>query len=539
MFRGYRNTRRSTRVQTPMQEILISDVLIIGSGIAGATTALELADAGVPVTVVTRSEKPQDSNTYWAQGGIIYEGAGDSPDLLAEDVLRAGAGHCNPEAVQILAEEGPDAVRDLLLKRAPVAFDRTPDGSLSMALEGGHSLPRIIHATDATGKSIEIALLRALESHPQVTLLTGHTAVDLLTPAHHGCNRLAVYAPQSCVGAYLLERSSGRVKRALAKRTVLATGGLGQIFLRTTNPAGARGDGLAMAYRAGARVINAEFVQFHPTAFYRQGQARFLVSEAVRGAGARLTHRDGQPFMQNYAPEWKDLAPRDVVARSIHREMLARGVANVFLDLKSYIPREEILSHFPTIRERALEFGVEIAEDLVPVVPAAHYFCGGVWVDAWGRSTLDRLYAVGEVSCTGVHGANRLASTSLLEGLVWGRRTAQHIRQHLDATPLHDPADIPAWSYAADGPADPALITQDMSTLQHIMWNYVGLVRTTPRLARALRQLRALESEIERFYRSRALTDDLLGLRNAVRAAIVVANAAWANRQSVGCHYRE
>ena len=544
-------------------DLLHCDVLIIGSGIAGATTALELADAGVPVTLVTRGEKPHNSNTYLAQGGIIYVGQGDAPALLAEDVQRAGAGHCNPAAVRILAEEGPEAVRDILLERAPDVFDRRPDGELSLALEGGHSLPRIIHAADATGKSIEVELIRALESHPKVTLLTGHTAVDLLTPGHQGLNRLAVYERQSCVGAYLLERASGQVKRALAKFTVLATGGLGQIYLRTTNPRGARGDGLAMAYRAGARVINAEFVQFHPTAFYHQGQVHFLVSEAVRGAGARLVHRNGQPFMQNHAPEWKDLAPRDVVARSIHREMLSKGVTNVFLDLSSYIDREEILSHFPTIRERALAYGVDISSDLVPVVPAAQYFCGGIWVDQWGRSTVERLYGVGEVSCTGLHGANRLASASLLEGLVWGRRAARHIRAQLqpgteelaedgegtgvyqvwrgepETVDFHDHADIPAWSYAEEGTADPALISQHMSALQYIMWNYVGLVRTTRRLARAVRQLRALESEIERFYRSQALTDDLVGLRNAVRAAIIVANAAWANRQGVGCHYRE
>ncbi len=542
-------------------DLLTCDVLIIGTGIAGATTALELADAGAAVTLITRGEKPHSSNTYLAQGGIIYLGKGDNAALLAEDLQRAGAGHCNPAAVRILAEQGPEAVREVLLKRAGVAFDRDAEGALSLALEGGHSLPRIIHSADATGKSIETALLNALENHPRVTLLTGHTAVDLLTPDHHGRNRLAVYGRRSCVGAYLLDRASGQVKRAIARFTVLATGGLGQIFLRTTNPQGARGDGLAMAYRAGARVINAEFVQFHPTAFYHQGQVHFLVSEAVRGAGARLAHRDGQPFMQNHAPEWKDLAPRDVVARSIHREMLSRGVSNVYLDLRSYIDRAEILSHFPTIRERALGFGVDIAKDLVPVVPAAHYSCGGIWVDEWGRSTVDGLYSVGEVSCTGVHGANRLASASLLEGLVWGRRAARHIEAQLGAggerdaggeggswpveerskapVALHNADDIPEWSYAEDGAADPALISQDMSALQQIMWNYVGLVRTTRRLARAVRQLRTLENEIERFYRSQALTDDLVGLRNAVRAAIIVANAAWANRHSVGCHYRE
>ncbi|MEZ4869959.1 MAG: L-aspartate oxidase [Caldilineaceae bacterium] len=524
---------------TQLTDLLETDVLIIGCGVAGCTTALTLADAGVQVTVVTRARAPEDSNTYWAQGGIIYQGVNDSPALLAEDVQRAGADHCYPRAVQLLAEAGPGSVRRLLLERAEVAFDRTADGQLSLALEGGHTLPRIIHAADATGKAIEIGLLNALRTHPNVTLLTGHTAIDLLTPSHQGRNRLAVYEPRNCVGAYILDQTRGQVIRCLARKTVLATGGLGQIFLRTTNPTGARGDGLAMAYRAGVHTINAEFVQFHPTTFYAQHGARFLISEAVRGAGARLVHADGEPFMDRYAPEWKDLAPRDIVARSIHREMLLRDVPNVYLDLRSYIPRAEILDHFPTIYERCLQYGVDITEALVPVVPAAHYFCGGIRVDEWGRTTRRDLYAVGEVACTGVHGANRLASTSLLEGLVWGERTADHIHQYLAATPCFPADEIPSWESAGGETADPALISQDMGSIKHIMWNYVGLVRTTPRLERAQRELRRLETEIEQFYRKTRVSDELIGLRNAVRAAIIVADAAWRNRTSIGCHYRE
>jgi L-aspartate oxidase len=256
-------------------------------------------------------------------------------------------------------------------------------------------------------------------------------------------------------------------------------------------------------------------------------------------ADLHRTWPDGEPFMHNHDPKWKDLAPRDVVARSIHREMLARDVNNVYLDLRSYVPRDEILRHFPTIYEQALQFGVDITEDLVPVVPAAHYACGGVWVDEWGQTTLKNLYAVGEVACTGLHGANRLASTSLLEGLVWGRRAAQHIECHLAEQTLYDTDLIPVWAATGDAVADPALLTQDMSVIKHIMWNYVGLVRTGPRLARALRDLRSLESEIENFYRTRRLTDDLIGLRNAVRTAIIVTNAAWQNKVSMGCHYRE
>ncbi len=522
-----------------MPEYLETDVLIIGSGVAGATAALKLADAGVPVTMITRAKRAQDTNTFWAQGGIIYKGENDSPELLAEDIKRAGAGHCNPTAVRILSEEGPGAFERILLERVGVKFDREEDGSLSLALEGGHSVPRIAHAADHTGKAIELAMLNALDAHPNVTLLTQHTAVDLLTPSHQGLNRLAVYDPRYCVGAYAFDQVNARVRRILARKTILASGGLGQIFLRTTNPAGSRGDGIAMAWRAGIRIINAEFVQFHPTCFYYQNAARFLISEAVRGAGARLVDANGEPFMQNYAPEWKDLAPRDVVARSIHNEMLNNDVSNVYLDLPSYVSREEILTHFPTIYENCLEYGVDITEDLAPVVPAAHYFCGGVWVDEWGLTSHDHLYAVGEVSCTGVHGANRLASTSLLEGLVFGERAAQHILETLPDTPLHDGDDIPHWEDTGVYDPDPALISQDLNTIKNIMWNYVGLLRTKYRLSRAGRELRQLNIEIERFYRKTRLTDELIGLRNAARAATVVADAAWQNKRSMGAHYRE
>ena len=520
-------------------ELLQCDVLILGCGIAGGAAALTLADQGLQVVIATRALEPADSNTNWAQGGIIYKGVGDSPALLAEEVSRAGAGHCHLNAVNILANEGPGLVESLLIERLQVPFDRNAAGELSLVREGGHSIPRIIHAADYTGNAIEVALLSALNTHPNITLLAGHTAIDLLTPSHHGLNRLAVYEPQSCVGAYLLNQDNNSVIRCLARKTILATGGLGQIFLCTTNPPGARGDGLAMAYRAGARVINAEFVQFHPTAFYHPHAPRFLVSEAVRGEGARLVHADGRPFMQNYQPEWKDLAPRDVVARCIHTEMLHRGVSNVFLDLRSYMSKEDILGHFPTIYKDCLAYGVDLTRDLVPVVPAAHYACGGVWVDEWGRTTIADLYAAGEVSCTGVHGANRLASTSLLEGLVWGYRAATHIRAALTNASAPDATDIPAWQDAGNEQPDPALILQDMSSVKHIMWNYVGLVRTTSRLERALYDLRNLESEIEQFYRQTRLTDGLIGLRNAVRTAVIVTAAAWENKVSLGCHYRE
>ncbi len=522
-----------------MNECIETDVLVIGSGIAGGVTALELADAGISVTLVTRSQNLSAANTYWAQGGIVYRGENDSPELLIGDILHAGAGHGNYEAVKLLAEFGPDLVQRILIDRLGVEFDRAPDGQLSLNMEGGHQVPRILHVADATGKSIETALSVQLQKHPNVTMLTEVTAVDLLTPGHHSSTRTDVYKPSSCVGVYLLDRKNESVLRCVARKTVLATGGLGQIYLRTTNPVGARGDGLAMAHRAGARIINAEFIQFHPTTFFHQYMPPFLITEAVRGAGAKLVHADGQPFMQKYEPDWKDLAPRDIVARCIHKEMLLHDVPNVFLDMCSYIPPSDIRDKFPTIYEKCLQYGVDITREFVPVVPGAHYFCGGVWVDDRGRTTMNDLYAVGEVSCTGVHGANRLASTSLLEGLVWGNRAAMDIQNSLSATPSPKAADIPSWQDSGNDLPDPALISQDMSSIRNMMWNYVGLVRTARRLQRALREIRNLENEIERFYRVARLTDGLLGLRNAVRAASIVTAAAWENKTSMGCHYRE
>ena len=522
-----------------MSDPVHSDVLVLGCGIAGGTAALELAEAGLDVVIVTRAVQREESNTYWAQGGIIFRGEGDSPDLLVRDILGAGAGICHEQAAEILANSGPGLVQSVLVDRLKVPFDRKPDGSLALGREGGHSLPRIVHSTDATGRAIENALIAELARHPRVRFLTSHTAVDLLTPAHHGRDRRAIYDPVSCVGAFVLDQSSGEIVRCFARATILATGGLGQIFLRTTNPVGSRGDGLAMAYRAGARVINTEYVQFHPTAFYHRNAPCFLITEAVRGAGARLVDERGTPFMDRYDPEWKDLAPRDVVSRSIHSEILRRGVSNVYLDLRSYIPAERIRAEFPEMHRGCLEYGIDITRDLLPVVPAAHYSCGGVWADDHGQSTVGRLYAIGEVSCTGLHGANRLASTSLLEGLVWGHRSARRIAEVLCSNngPRFD--DIPPWQPTGRETPDPALVAQDMSSIKHIMWNYVGLVRTTRRLARAIQDLRNLEVEIERFYRAAAMTDELIGLRNAVRVALIVTLAAWENQESRGAHYRE
>ncbi len=522
-----------------MTEQKETDVLIIGCGIAGATAALELADAGLDVTVVTLAPDPEESNTFYAQGGMVFRGQDDSPELLAKDIAHAGAGHCNPASVEILANDGPDLLQKLLIEETAVDFDRNADGSLSLVQEGSHSVPRIVHAADATGKAIQIALTQRMAGHRNITLLTSHTAIDLLTPSHHSRDRQAIYDRLSCVGAYVLDQEEGRVVRCVAKRTILATGGLGQIFLRTTNPVGARGDGVAMADRAGARVINTELIQFHPTTFYHPHAPNALISEAVRGAGARLVRADGEPFMEEYSPDWKDLAPRDLVSRSIHKEMLKRDVPHVYLDLKGFIPADRIKESFPNIYETGLDYGVDISKELVPVVPAAHYMCGGVWTDLWGRTTINDLYAVGEVACTGLHGANRLASTSLLEGLVWGKRAADDIVRDLQDHSQHPNDDIPDWKDYGREPPDPALISQDLNNIKAIMWNYVGVIRTTSRLRRAIRELRNLETEIEGFYRVTRITDELIGLRNAVRTAIIVTMAAWMNKESVGCHHRE
>jgi len=517
-----------------------TDVLVIGCGIAGATAALRLAEnPKLDITVITSAADPHESNTYYAQGGIIYRGVDDSPELLMEDIQRAGAGLSNPRMVHILAEEGPALLRELLIEKLGVPFARTSDNSLEYIREAAHSAERIVHVGDYTGRAIEEKLVEALRARPNINLLTRHTAVDPLTPSHHSRDRLAIYDPLSCAGAYVFDQASGKVNAYLARKTILATGGLGRVFLHSTNPPGARGDGLAMAYHAGARIINAEYVQFHPTGFYHRNQIRFLVSEAVRGAGGRLVNENGQRFMQEYAPEWKDLAPRDVVARSIHQEMLATGTKCVYLDLKSYMSADEIKTHFPVIYQQCLDFGVDITKDWIPVVPAAHYHCGGVWVDERGRSSIRNLYAVGEVSCTGVHGANRLGSASLLEGLVWGARAADDVARTLSKSSI-DPAAIPPWyDEGLTEVPDPALIHQDMATIQHIMCNYVGLVRSAHRLDRAISDLRNLQIEITRFYGSTKLSDGLIGLRNSVQAALLVAQAAWENKVSRGCHYRE
>ncbi len=516
-----------------------TDVLIIGSGIAGASAAIELArDRQRQITLVTRAPQAEESNTRYAQGGIVARGKNDTPEALVKDILNAGAGLSYPEAAWILATEGPDLVKRVLIEQVGVSFD-TSNGELRYTREGGHSLPRILHVGDATGHAIQLALTAYLKTLPNVHLVTNATAVDLITAPHHSRDLMDVYRPITCHGAYILERTTGIIHRYLAPVTILASGGLGRIYRHTTNPEGARGDGLAMAYRAGARIVNAEFIQFHPTTLAVPGADNFLISEAVRGEGGQLFTPDGRHFMDEVAPRWGDLAPRDIVARAIHHEMVTHGYPHVLLDLTRAMSAERIRERFPTIYERCKQLGIDITQEPIPVVPAAHYFCGGVLVDGWGRTSIERLYAAGEVSCTGLHGANRLASTSLLEGLVWGNRAARDIAARTDLKPVS--ADlIPPWEPASNAAEpDPVLLYQDRRALQNLMWLYVGLTRNARRLARALRDLNHLWESIDDFYRTARLNDDLIGLRNMAQAAWIVTRAAWHNRSSQGAHYRE
>ncbi|HEX7296941.1 MAG TPA: FAD-dependent oxidoreductase, partial [Pyrinomonadaceae bacterium] len=471
-----------------------TEVLIIGGGIAGATAALRLArNPSRKITIITRAREPQESNTRYAQGGIIGSGLDDSSELLLQDILDAGAGVSSPEAARILATEGPSLLTEVLEKTAGVVFDHAETGEPLWGREAAHSRRRILHVGDATGRAIMEGLSTALDNCDNVKIETNATAVDLITFPHHSRDPLDNYQPISCHGCYVFDRTHSKVHRYLSDVTVLATGGLGRIYRNTTNPAGARGDGLAMAHRAGARIANAEYVQFHPTALAVPGAEGLLISEAVRGEGGVLLTPDLRPFMADYSPEWKDLAPRDIVARAIHHEMETHGYSHVLLDLASHMPSEKIRERFPYIYEQCLKVGIDFSREPVPVVPAAHYFCGGVLVNEWGNTNIENLYAIGEISCTGVHGANRLASTSLLEGLVWGNRSAIDIEKMLSTNQSQRPAfdDIPRWDESGlSADPDPALIQGDMQTIQNIMWHYVGLVRNADRLSRAIRELR-------------------------------------------------
>ncbi len=514
-----------------------TDVLVIGSGVAGLTAALKAYEEGFDVCIVTKGERPEESNTDHAQGGIVYKGKGDSPELLVRDILNAGAGAVNPEAAEVVARWGPRLVKEILIDKVKVPFSKDERGELDFTEEGAHSVRRIIHADDLTGRAIERSLLSYILQNTRIKIYTSHVAIDLLTLQHHCEDPTNVYRPPECLGAYVYSVKEGRVKRFLAKATILATGGLGQLFLHTTNPSGATGDGFAMAYRAGVRLINMEYVQFHPTTLYHKDARRFLISESVRGEGAILKTPDGESFMERYHP-LGSLAPRDVVSRAIHEEMTEKGYKYVLLDLASAMEPERIKRRFPHIYETCLRYGIDITKEPIPVVPAVHFACGGVKTNMWAETDMKRLFAVGEVACTGLHGANRLASTSLLEGLVFGYRAVLRIKELWEELDRPAPEPVP-WIDTGEYEPDPALIQQDWITLKHIMWNYVGLVRTEKRLKRAIYDLRHLWWEVEEFYRKAKLTRQLIELRNGILVGLVIARAAYSNRKSRGCHYRK
>ncbi len=517
-----------------------SEVLVIGAGLAGAAAALILADAGHEVTLIVPGPEPDGGNSALAQGGIIHRPNPEDGPLLERDILVAGHNWNHRRAVERLSKQGPEALAKLLLDRVPVPFDRNPDGTLNFTREGGHSTSRIIHCADHTGRTVMEHLLAAVFKAPGITILTGRTAVDLITTHHHSrCMEYRYHLVNECLGAYVLNSNSGEVETLFADWTVLASGGVGQVYLHTTNCAEANGSGIVMARRAGVRVDNMEYVQFHPTALYDRQAHRFLITEALRGEGGRLVDDAGVPFMAGYDAR-KDLAPRDIVARSIMDKMLRTGAHCVYLDLSEV--RKNIPERFPTIYRRCFDIGIDIERQPIPVVPAAHYFCGGILTDGSGRTTLERLYAVGECACTGLHGANRLASTSLLEALLWGmeaaedidRRTSQKYRLSRRIT-----ASVPEWkSPGNEHNDDPALLAQDWATIRNTMWNYVGISRSRSRLQRAFEDLRDLTRRSYDFYKGTPLSKPIVDFFHGCQTAYGITQAALRNPESLGCHHR-
>lgn len=512
------------------------DMLVIGSGIAGLSCAISAADLGLDVIIVTKDSSIEESNTFYAQGGIVARGRDDSPELLIDDIMQAGDGISNPDAAKIVAFEGPGMVEDFLIKKVGVSFSRNVDNEFEFAREGSHSRRRILHSMDMTGKAIEEALVAKLPEYKNIRAFSGYTAVDLLTIPHHSKSPLALYKEPQCIGAYVLNNRTERVERIFSSYTILATGGLGRIYLHTTNPTVATGDGFAMADRAGARLINMEYIQFHPTTLFHKDADGFLISEALRGEGAKLKTKDGIPFMDKYSP-LGDLAPRDEVSRAMYEEMIKRGDNYVYLDIASYT-EINVKKRFPMIYQRCLAHDIDIQKVPIPVVPAAHYSCGGVQVDLWGKTSLKCLYAAGEVAATGLHGANRLASTSLLEGLVWGIRSAKDIAGTFDGNKPYKESEIPPWQFPERiEEVDPALIQQDWVSIKSTMWNYVGIIRTVRRLQRARADIGYLKNRVDDFYRRAHLSPMVISLRNGVRTARIVAEASLKNRISRGAHF--
>jgi L-aspartate oxidase len=500
------------------------DFLVLGSGIAGLSFALEAANRG-SVLVLSKRQRNEGS-THYAQGGIASVlGADDQAELHIQDTLVAGAGLCKPEAVEVTVREGPARIR--WLESLGVEFDHEGE-RLHLTREGGHSRRRVAHVKDTTGREVERGMLAACDARG-VQVVEDQVAVDLVTSG-----KLGRGGPNQVLGAYVLDRASGQISTVMAKVVVLATGGAGKVYLYTTNPDVATGDGVAMAYRAGAAVANLEFFQFHPTCLFHPQAKSFLISEACRGEGGILRNGAGEAFMVRYDPR-KELAPRDIVARSIDAEMKRRGDDCAFLDM-THLPRAFLLEHFPHIFATCREFGVDMAVQPVPVVPAAHYLCGGVVTDLMGRTSLPRLYAAGEVSCTGLHGANRLASNSLLEGLVFGRRAALQAAEELSG--VGEPPQVPDWNPGdALAPEEGVVVAHNWDEVRRLMWNYVGIVRTVKRLDRARTRLAVLRAEIREYYWRYHVTPDLVELRNLADVAMLIVESARQRKESRGLHY--
>jgi L-aspartate oxidase len=515
--------------------------LIIGSGIAGLMYALKVADRGT-VAIVTKKQAV-DSNTNLAQGGIasVFDQQ-DSFDLHIQDTLDSGDGLCNPDVVRQVVTGGPERIRELNEIGVNFNLDGAGTGetdapNFDLGREGGHSRNRIVHAHDMTGREVERVLLERVRKHPNVQFFENHMAIDLITVSTRVRRGLVTTTHEDyCCGAYVFDRTTRRVLTFGATITLLAAGGAGKVYLYTSNPDIATGDGIAMGYRAGATVANLEFVQFHPTCLFHPAAKNFLISEAVRGEGGRLIDSQGTPFMQRYDPK-RDLACRDVVARAIDTELKRSGDDSVFLDI-SHRSADFVKDRFPNLYEKCLSFGIDMTSQPIPVVPAAHYMCGGVVTDMCGRTDIHRLYAVGETACTGLHGANRLASNSLLEALVYAHAAARQSLEDL-ASPEQAPLpDLPAWDDVGTTDSDEQImVTHNWDEIRRLMWNYVGIVRSDKRLARAQRRIETIQKEIQEYYWNFKVSPNLIELRSIATVAELIVKCADHRKESRGLHY--
>ncbi len=512
-------------MESPPRQPRQFDAVVVGSGLAGLTVALHLADR-MTVCIVTKGQLREGASD-WAQGGIAAVLAKeDSPEAHIQDTLTAGAGLCDEPVTRFVVEHSREAIQWLVDQGVPFTRDADSDSGFHLTREGGHSYRRVIHAADATGAAVQTTLEGKVKAHSNVTLLEHHTAIDLVTSSRIGLNE------PRCLGLYVLDRKADHVVTIAARHTVLAAGGAGKVYLYTTNPDTASGDGVAMGWRAGCRIANMEFIQFHPTCLYHPHAKSFLISEAVRGEGGLLKLPDGTRFMPEHDPR-AELAPRDIVARAIDFEMKKRGLDCVHLDI-SHKSADFLKCHFPTIYARCLELGIDITREPIPVVPAAHYTCGGIVTDTHGRTDLSGLYAIGETACTGLHGANRLASNSLLECLVFGRATAEYVLTQGQPS-LHG---LPDWDESrVTDPDEEVVIAHNWDELRRFMWDYVGIVRTNKRLQRAQHRIHLLQEEIYEYYSNFRVSSDLLELRNLVQTAALIVRCALARRESRGLHY--